>query len=346
MLRFFTSRFMLIALLAMVLPSSAIGSVTTVELRSTVRISSDEPVTLGQISMIDGAQSELLEGLVIEELLAQTDEPWMKIGLDALRELIAKQPNLNEGSVIVRGGQVSIQRLSQQKQLTPRTNASFVSEKETVADGPVVRDHIERWVKDRYKIGDDLFRMNFRDHDEPFLKTSTSDRLVEIREISRNGRTAIRVIILDSVMVAAERALIFDVEIFRSVLIATERVNRGKILDATKIMTERRWVRPDEFAALKEDAIGMAMSKTVNPGQMIQSQHIELPVVIRRGDIVSAKSISGSVVVTVRGRAKANARLGETIEFESMNGQSSFRAKANGKGRAVILKESRIGDRS
>lgn len=346
MLRFFTSRFTLIALLAMAVPSVAIASVTTVELRSTVRISFDEPVTLGQISTIAGDQSELLDGLVIEDLLTDTDEPWMKVGLDALRALIAEQPNLNEGSVVVRGGEVSIRRLSEQLKLAPRSDGSVESHTEEMIDGPVVRDHIDRWVRDRYKIGDDLFRMNFRDHDEPFLKTSTSDRLVEIREISRNGRTAIRVIVLDSVTVAAERALIFDVEIFRSVLIATERVNRGKILDATKIMTERRWVRPDEFAALKEDAIGMAMCKTVNPGQMIQSQHIEFPVVIRRGDIVSAKSISGSVVVTVRGRAKANARLGETIEFESMNGQNSFRAKANGKGRAVILKENRIGDRS
>jgi flagella basal body P-ring formation protein FlgA len=337
-LRFHSIRFALIGFMLMLIPVHAFGGVTTISLRSTVRVSSDAPITLGQISEIEGDQAGLLNDLAIGELLQGESGQWQQLGIDDLRARIESEPGLHAGSVVIDGSGVSVRR-SEVGQRAAITAAQSEKEEELKPAGPVVRDHIERWVRDRYRIGKDLMRMSFRKLDDGFLNTPTTDRLVEIKEISKRGRTAIRVIVLDNLEVAAEQALIFDVEIFREVLVATGRVNRGTVLDESMVMTERRWVIPDDEAASSEDALGMALSKTINSGQLIQTQHIELPLMIRRGDIISAKSISGSIVVTIRGRAKANARLGETVEIESMNGLSQFRARATGKGRAVILKD-------
>lgn len=337
-LRFQSIRFALIGFMVMLISAHAFGGVTTISLRSTVRVSGDAPITLGQVSDIEGDQAGLLEGLVIGELLEGEPGQWQQLGIDDLRLRIEGDAGLHAGSVIIDGAGVSVRR-SEPGQRIAKDAAQTEKDEELKPAGPVVRDHIERWVRDRYRIGKDLMRMSFRNLDDAFLDTPTTGRLVEIKEISRRGRTAIRVIVLDNLEVAAEQALIFDVEIFREVLVATGRVNRGTVLDESMVMTERRWVTPDDEAASSTTALGMALSKTINGGQLIQTQHIELPLVIRRGDLISAKSISGSVVVTVRGRAKANARLGETVEIESMNGLSEFRARATGKGRAVILKD-------
>lgn len=329
---------MIIALVMMAIGLQASAGITTVTLRSTVRVSGDEPITLGRVSSIEGDQAAMLEGLVIGELISGESGEWQQLSIDDLRARIEREPGLHAGSVVIDGSGVSIRR-SGPGQRAAKNAAHHEKDEDVTPTGPVVRDHIERWVRDRYRIGKDLMRMEFRNQDNKFLDTPTTDRLVEIREISKRGRTAIRVIVLEHLEVAAEQALVFDVEIFREVLVATGRVNRGTVLGESMVMTERRWVSPDDEAAFREDALGMALSKTINAGQLIQNQHIELPLVIRRGDIVSAKSISGSIVVTVKGRAKANARLGETVEIESMNGSSHFRAKATGKGRAVILKD-------
>jgi len=335
------ARLIIIALLAMAINAHALGDITTITLKSTVRVSGDKPVQLGQISSIIGDQTELLVGLVVEELFSGERGNWQKVSTEDLRALIEGEPAINGGSVVIEGGGVSVRRLDSPLVQEQRT-AAKVELESSEPSGPVLRGNIERWVRDRYKIGSDLVRMTFRSQDEGFIAQETEGRLVEIREISKRGRTAIRVVLFEGFEIVDERAVVFEVEIFRAVLVAGERINRGTILDDSHFMAERRWVSPEEQAAGAHEAIGMAISKTINPGQLLQRQHIELPLVIRRGDIVSAKSIAGSVVVTVRGRAKSSARKGEIVEIESMNGETSFNARAISKGRALIIQDSEL----
>lgn len=331
---------MLLALLVLLIPSGAIGEMTTVWLRSTVRVSGSEPITLGQISRIEGDQAQYLDGLVVDHLFDESGAGWERVGSDDLRKLLESKPDVHAGSVVIDGSDVALRRVDHAKLLAPRALPNAMKNDDTATDdGPVVRGHIERWVNDRYKVGSDPVRISFRDLDDPFLGTSTSGRLVEIRELSKSGRTAIRVVVLDEYEIIAEQALVFDVEIHRDVLVARDRVKRGTILDETHFMAELRWVRPEDNAMKAADAIGMSITKTINPGQLLQTKHIELPLVIRRGDLISAKSIAGSIVVTVRGRAKSDARQGETIEFESIDGSSIFTARAIGKGKALILND-------
>ena len=329
----------LLALLALLIPAGALGEVTTVSLRSSVRISGDQPITLGQISTITGDQSELLRGLGIDDLFEDTAAGWERVGVDDLRTLLESEAGIHAGSVVIDGNGASVRRVDLTTLGVPSAVSNTHNNQDQADDGPVIRDHINRWVNDRYKVGDNPVRMSFRGLDLAFLQTPTSGRLLEIRELSKSGRTAMRVVLLDEFEIIAEQSIVFDVNIQRSVLVARQRINRGTILDGSHFMSEVRWVRPDEDAMDAQDAIGMAIAKTINPGQLLQTKHIELPRVIKRGELVSAKSISGSIVVTVRGRAKANARQGEIIEFESIDGKSIFMARAIGKGKALILND-------
>jgi len=337
--RFQFARLALSVALLMVTAVVASGGVTTVSLRSTVRLVSDGPITLAQVGLILGDQSEQLAGLVIEELLTGESGQWQGLAVTDLRELLEREPGVHAGSIVIEGTGVSVRKTDSSRAVAVKILAVDAEDKEITKSGSVVRSHVERWVRDRYQVGNDLLRMSFRSNDEGFLSTPTDSRLVEIREISKRGRTAIRVIVLENLEVAEEQALVFGVEVFRSVLIARKRVNRGTVLEDSDVITERRWVSPEDLSAGIDEALGMALSKTIHAGQLIQEQHIELPLVIRRGDIVTAKSISGSVIVTIRGRAKANARLREAVEIESMNGENVFRAQATGKGKAVIIRE-------
>ena len=338
-----STRIVLMALMVVVFSAWTQADISTVTLKSTVRISNDEPITLAHIGTIQGDQAKELGELVIDELIRGQDGLWQHLRSNDLRNLIEQEPGFHAGSVIIHGNRVNLRRTNHIAIPTASpTGAKEVDQADEQPQGPVVRGHIEHWIRDRYQVDKDLLNMTFRDQDNDFLSISTEGRLIEIREISKRGRVSVRVVILDGYQIIDERALIFDVEIFRSLLVARVRINRGTILDESFFMTERRWVSPDEHAASPEQALGMAISTTVNPGQLLKLQHIELPLVIRRGDIISAKSIAGAVVVTVRGRAQGNARRGEIVEVESMNRQSTFIARAIDKGKALIIHDSLI----
>ncbi|MGJ8635283.1 MAG: flagellar basal body P-ring formation chaperone FlgA [Phycisphaerales bacterium] len=322
------------------------AGVTTVTLKPTVRISGDEPITLGQLCAIEGDQRDLLDAVVLDGVLVDGKGGWLKLPAQELRSLLESDEDIHAGAVIIEGLEVSVRRMGTQRTVTSTAPMLRAQEKaEAVKNqGPVIKSHIERWVHDRYRVGTDPVRIKFRDLDEDFLSTATSGNLLEIKELSKRGRTAIRVVLMNEFEILAEKALIFDVEIQREVLFARTRLNRGTVLDESHLMSELRWINPEEKSATHEMALGMSVTKIVESGELLSEDHIEKPVVIRRGELVSAKSISGSVVVTVRGRALADARLGAVVEIESMNGETSFVARAIGEGRAIILKKGQEGN--
>lgn len=339
------TKFQFIAILmVMMMAWGAHANVTTIELNSTVRISGNEPITLGQLCSIQGDQSELLGAVVLDDELVVGKGGWMKLTGLSLRTLLDDHEEIHAGAVVIEGLEVSVRRMHASVKRTLSTPLpSSKIEVETV-QGPVIRSHIERWVHDRYQIGAHPVRIKFRDLDDEFLDTATNGNLLEIKELSKRGSTAIRVILMDEFQILAEKALIFDVEIQRDILFARTRLSRGTVLNESHLMTELRWINPEEHSATQEMAMGMAVTKVVESGELLSEDHIEKPVVIRKGELVSAKSISGSVVVTVRGRAKTSARLGAVVEIESINGETSFVARAIGQGRAMILKRGEEGN--
>lgn len=352
-MRMFTFLVLCIALIT----SGAFGQITTVTLKPTVRTTSDAPLTLGLISSIEGDQASLLMELNIQELIldehgADSDlnaesasgtiakpskNGWNQISAESLRILLDRSESINGSSVIIRGDSVAFRRINSNAP-APKERVAIAKAVE-VSTGPTVRTSLERWIRDRYRIGSDQLKIDFQDDDLDFLSTSTQDRLVEIRELSKRGRTAVRIVVLDAYEIAAEKAIIFDVQVYRTVLIARSRVNRNEILENADFMSESRWVSPEHESVRAQDALGMSIVKAISPGEVLGDDHLEMPMVIRRGDLVSAKSIAGSVVVTVRGRAKADARKGETVEVESLNGSSAFSARAVAEGRVLIIKD-------
>lgn len=322
------------------------AGVTTVTLKPTVRISGDDPITLGQLCMIEGDQSDLLDAVELDGVLVDGKGGWLKLPAQELRSLLEAHDDIHAGAVIIEGLEVSVRRMGGTRLVTSTAPMLTVQAESEIRKNniPVIKNHIERWVHDRYRVGTHPVRIKFRDLDDDFLNTPTNGNLLEIKEHSRRGRTSIRVVLMNEFEILAEKALIFDVEIQRDVLFARTMLNRGTVLDETHLMSEMRWVNPEEKSATLEMAMGMAVTKIVESGELLSEDHIEKPVVIRRGDLVSAKSISGSVVVTVRGRALASARLGGVVEIESMNGETSFVARAIGEGRAMILKKGEEGN--
>jgi flagella basal body P-ring formation protein FlgA len=332
----------IVVILISLLTAPALAQATRVSLKSSVRLADDTPVTLADIADIEGPQSEEIGSISLDRITTTPGAPgWVVASATDIRSALEQDGRIHSGTVVIVGVESSIKRmLASGEPTTPTPTAPATAT--PVRDGPIVRDHIERWLSDRFETPIDSIRYEIREHDSAFLGSSTLHKLVEIREVSRRGRVALRVIVYDGEYISAERGLTIDVSVQREVLVATERVTRGDVLRESAFTRQARWVSPDTSPADPETSIGMSASRTINPGQIVDTQDIEIPLVVQRGDIVSARSIAGSVVVTVRGRARADARRGDLVELESIEGNTRFIVRAVAPGRGVIVKDATL----
>jgi len=328
------TRIMLIVFSALAaLAGGASAQVTTVELIPTVRVSGDDPITLDAVARIDGPQDGLMAPLGVESVLGAADEHgWRLIEARALRTLIDDEDRIHAGSVVVRGVGVRLKRVDAAE--PAETDGEDAG---AAPDRTSVRDHVEHWLHDRFGATRETLRYTARDHDDAFLRLPTEGRLVEIREISRRGRVALRVAVYEHAQVVGEQALTLDVRLKRDIVTATRRIHRRDILNETVVRPETRWVPADIEPVEPGAAPGMSAARTIDPGQIVTRDLVEAPLVIERGDLVSAKSMAGGVVVSMRGRALGDARRGEIVELESESGSARFRVRAIGVGRGVVI---------
>jgi flagellar basal body P-ring formation protein FlgA len=82
--------------------------------------------------------------------------------------------------------------------------------------------------------------------------------------------------------------------------------------------------------AAPEQIDGMLVKRDLEPGQVLTSDLLYLPLYVRKGDSVTVKSTAGAVTIAATMRAKAAGKLGETIAVEHLSGEGSTVARIVG----------------
>lgn len=307
------------------------GQVTRVELRSTVRLAPEASMTLGSIAHVSGPQKNVVSSIGLSSVVGEADgRGWSFIEAEDLRELLEQDARVHAGSVVVSGLGSELRRMDAARPVVD----TVVREPEPAV---TVRSQIVLWLMDRYEATEETLRYEAAAGDEGFLSTACEGRMLEIRELSKRGRTALRVVVYDGEEVVADQSVLLDVELEREVVVARQRIMRGTRIEAAMVDRETRWVIPGRREATMRGVLGQNAARMINPGQVIAADLVEAPVVIERGDIVTARSVSGGVVVSMRGRASGDAREGEIIEIESLSGSSTFMVRAIAPGRAIVV---------
>jgi len=90
-----------------------------------------------------------------------------------------------------------------------------------------------------------------------------------------------------------------------------------------KLAPMRAGVAPDQID-------GMLAKRDLEPGQVLTSDLLYLPLYVRKGDSVTVKTTSGAVTIAATMRAKAAGKLGETIAVEHLSGEGSTVARIVG----------------
>lgn len=129
-----------------------------------------------------------------------------------------------------------------------------------------------------------------------------------------------------------------SVSIEGDALVAARPLTRGERITAdlltpqsVQINASRRGVMTDP-----EQAIGMEVRRSINAGTLITPDILSAPDAVARGDHVIITAKSGSFSVRSRGKALANASIGEQVLVENLRSSRTVKAQVVGPGQVEI----------
>ncbi len=318
--------------------STSNNTITTIKLRSTVRISHDQKsITIADIAKVSGPQTSALKSLTVTTQHPIETDQWTTIETDTIRELIKSSPTINTGSIVLTGSSISITRKHSADQ--PRKPKTKRKLEQQDPEGPILKDQLTRWIHTRIGSSPEQTRIQFDDRDEQLLKTSTAGRIVEISETGRSDKLGIRFMIFENDTIVTSNSIRVDVQVQRLVRVAKAQIPRKFQLSEKDTQVESRWISLIDPIADPQKSLGLESKTSIKPGAIIMTSMLTQPVLIKRGDLVSAKSLVGRIVVTKIVRALDNGQIGDLIELESKDRKSNFTARVAGPGRVVIIDE-------
>ena len=328
----------LVGLVAPALADDQEQSVTHVQLRSTLRVGAEQStLTLGDLARVSGPQDAALKELTISSESPILSDTWSKISIDSIREQIKNAAGINAGAVVVQGGSIELIRRTHHR--VDESASSDQTPKQHEPMGPTLQDQIEQWIIARLKGTAEGTRFRFQQRDLELLSTPTSGRIVEIRELGRSKEMAIGIVLYEHERVLLDSTVRVEVLIERHVRVSTAQIRRKTPIESTTSRVETRWVAPTEPIADPMGSLGQVARSNIDPGTMLIASMLEAPIVVRRGQIVNATSISGSVSVSMQARARGEGKIGEIIELESRDRTRRFSARIAAPGRVVIIEQ-------
>jgi len=106
---------------------------------------------------------------------------------------------------------------------------------------------------------------------------------------------------------------------FANVIVTTETVSRGEFLKANQIKLERKSLNFLHNGYLKsmQEAIGKQLKATLAKGLVISPKQLNHPYAVKRGQNVNILAKSDLISVRIKGKALANARVGDRIRVKN-----------------------------
>lgn len=326
----------------------------TVTLRHAASLPMGHEITLSDIADLSGPEAISLGKVVIiaDPTSRVTGRDRLLISIDAVHAALDEH-RVNWGRLSMRGTTCSVRLTGKRaepdapvvvRQIKPSPRTAVMVD----LTGPsTVRIRVATLLARLYNVDSDALRVLFQKSDEAFLNTLQLDRRIEVQPTSNpsSSRLSVIVWIYDGDRLESSRTLRIDLLVQRPVVIAKIGIQRGYAITAEDLREETRWIAPAgaPLIAAIESAAGLVTKRRLAAGSMLRSDLLELPIVVRRGELVTVHCVSGGIVVKAKARARSAARQDEVIELQMDGSKKTFRARIVGPGRAVVNLDQEFG---
>jgi flagellar basal body P-ring formation protein FlgA len=133
-----------------------------------------------------------------------------------------------------------------------------------------------------------------------------------------------------------------DVSLPMPVVVAIRPLERGTVVTAADVEIQQRDTAPVGSArscplSSVEKLVGMEATRTIQIGDVIMSDSVQPPVLVKRGDSVTVYARGGGIQVRTIARARENGSLGQPVQLESLETHKSYDAVVTGTREAVVF---------
>jgi len=367
-------------LLAIGLGLPMMAAADTIALKSAAMVEADAPITLAHIAELEGPKAVALGGVVIaqrfEEISAanananastQPNTAWAMVDIERVRAILLKRDDVAWAQVELSGSSVTI-RPSAVRAEAPKVAAAAPTPRaaEPIDGGATsietVRGQVVAKIAEELRATVDDLRLTFENADARLLETTLAGRTAVVQVLGAGAKVPVSVRVLEGDRTVIAGTVRVGTLVRTRVGVATRAIARNEVVEEGVFSVEDRWIAPGQDVAALSRLVGSVARQRVNAGSIVRDADLDAPTVVSKGDVVAVDCLAGSVVVTQRARALGDAKLGEIVEFESLSPKqelseakggkvrvksgpkSKFRARVDGRGRAVAIAAGTDGD--
>lgn len=292
-------------------------------------------VRLGDVADVQGPEM-LAEVVIVKDLRAELGRGGevATIDLPRVRAALEKVPTVNWGRLTLSGVpcRVKTAKTESRAALPARELVAHSDE-----SAPTLRDQVVTWLAHAFACSHDDLRVTFDEAQGEALDASVVGVATSIRSLGSSDKVSLAITTYRGDVITNSLTIRVAPLIRREVAVASRRIARGEPLTSDVLRPDEQWVPPSVVPIDARSLHGVIARSRIDAGTILRPEHVDQPIVIKKGEIVTIDCVSGGIVVRAMARAMAAARDGEIIAFQYLESKRSFNARANGPGRAVIV---------
>lgn len=183
-------------------------------------------------------------------------------------------------------------------------------------------------------------RVTFAERDEPNLRRSAIVDRFEIEPTSPAtlGRVPLTVRRYRGSELLETFGLTADVEQRTLAVVATGTVARGDTFGRDSVEVREVWLRDARQTPIADPrlVVGQTSRVLLRPGTAVLPDHVQQPVLVKRGELVTIRCIAGSLVIRTVGRASEDGGMGQAIHVRNEAARETYLATITGPREAEV----------
>ncbi len=154
-------------------------------------------------------------------------------------------------------------------------------------------------------------------------------RIMNKKQYTSSGRTAVYVdFTVDGYFHKKIRALV-DIERLADVVVTSRPLGRHKIITKEDIYVKRTDISKLQVNIINdpEKVIGRRTKRSIDPATVLRTDLVELPPIVKRGDVVTIIAEAGGMRITALGKIKKKGHKGERLKVINLNSKKEIYAR-------------------
>lgn len=331
-----------LSMIALIMAGSAMAD--SVSLHEQVRCT-DTVVRFKDVAELSGPAALALGDLVVANF--NNDKATVIVTLASLRKLMTSE-GTDWSAMSLRGFskcEVSRKTLKKQIGIEAKQNDSVVAnpfDEVAIESGPTItlRDIVISQIVQRSGVPGGDLRIIFAPRDDRVLNIVPGNHRVEVQPFGRSIPGRVPMVIrrfdgdreTDSYRVTADVTQRFRTAVTSRVLRRGQTITASDVEARDSYLTSLRDQPVTDLKAL----VGQTATTSLQPGDIIYTDHVQTPVMVRRGELVSVNCLSGGVIVRTVGRASGNGSMGDVISVRNERSRETFMVRVTGRRQGTV----------